>query len=146
MSFVKTVPGMAMAAEVILGLGGGVLGIILASGFESFLFWTTAIISGVFLFTHITNLTQMLEAKFPFLMKLHLIYLCAWSVLLAIDLVICILTFKLILIVVLLLLAAFIVDLFLKYRKWKSAGGSEGPATEPAQPTSPTSLESGGKY
>ena len=33
-------------------------------------FWTTAIISGVFLFTHITNLTQMLEAKFPFLMKL----------------------------------------------------------------------------
>ena len=40
------------------------------SGLESFLFWTTAIISGVFLFTHITNLTQMLEAKFPFLMKL----------------------------------------------------------------------------
>ena len=35
-----------------------------------FLFWTTAIISGVFLLTHITNLTQMLEAKFPFLMKL----------------------------------------------------------------------------
>merc|ERR1719495_2434943 len=106
---------MAMAAEVVIGLVGGVIGIVLASGLESFIFWTTVIISGLFLFTHVTNLTQTLESKFPILIKVHLYYLCIWTALLLLDLVICIIFFKLILILVLALLIAFAVDLFLKY-------------------------------
>jgi len=142
-SFIRTVPGMCMSAQVMLGLVGGVIGIIFASGFESFLFWTTVIVTGVLLFTHVTNLTQMLETKFPILIKAHLAYLLVWSCLLALDMVLCIISFKLIGVVVGLLLCAFVVDLFLKYRKWKSGDGS-GAAAPP--PTSPTTLESGGKY
>jgi len=143
-NFIRTMPGMAMSAEVVLGLVGGVTGIILASGFESFLFWTTVIISGLFLFTHITNLTQMMEARFPILVKLHLIYLCVWAGLLTVDIIVCIVSFKLIGIVVGLLLCAFLVDLVLKYRKWRSGGG--GAENNAAPPTSPATLESGGKY
>jgi len=138
---------MVMASEVVIGLVGGVIGLVLASGFESFLFWTTVIISGLFLFTHVTNLTQSLESKFPILIKVHLYYLCIWTSLLLIDLVICIISFKLILIVVAALLASFAVDLFLKYKKWKSGGGSEAPPSGSGEPpVTPSSLESGGKY
>ena len=38
-------------------------------GLESFVCWLAAIISGFFLLTHVCNLTQSLEAKFPALAK-----------------------------------------------------------------------------
>jgi len=142
-AFLRTVPGMAMSAEVVLGGVGGVIGIILASGFESFIFWTTVIISGIFLFTHVTNLTQTAEAMFPFFAKMHLGYLGIWTGMLLIDFIICILTFKLIGVVVFLLLISFLVDLFMKYRKWKSGTTT---TTDTAAPTSPASVESGGKF
>ena len=40
------------------------------SGFESFLYWSSFFISGTFLFTHITSLTQVLETKVPALAKI----------------------------------------------------------------------------
>ena len=39
-------------------------------GLESFLYWSTFIISGMFLFTHITSLTQVLESKIPPIAKI----------------------------------------------------------------------------
>ncbi|XP_023322253.1 uncharacterized protein LOC111696756 isoform X2 [Eurytemora carolleeae] len=141
LGFIKTMPGIAKASEVVVGVIGGITGIILASGFESFLFWTTVIISGTLLFTHITNLTPMIEAKFPFFMKLHLIYLGLWSALLVLDLILCIIGFKLILVVVIALLLAFLVDLFIMYRKWRSVS-----VAAPPPPGSPAAAETGGKF
>ena len=142
LGFITTMPGIAKTTEVIVGVIGGITGIILASGFESFLFWTTVIISGTLLFTLITNLTPMIEAKFPFFMKLHLLYLAAWSALLVLDLILCIIGFKLILVVVIALLLAFLVDLFIIFRMWRSV--VSGVAAPP--PGSTAAAESGGKF
>ena len=40
------------------------------SGFESFLYWFAFFISGFFLLTHVTNLTQTLESKVPAIAKI----------------------------------------------------------------------------
>jgi len=83
-AFLRTRAGMTMAVESGVGVLGAVISIVLGNGFESFLYWSTFFISGMFLFTHVTSLTQVLEAKIPSIAKIHLGYLAAWSVMLAI--------------------------------------------------------------
>jgi len=83
-TFIRTRAGMTLAVEAVVGLVAGLFGFIFGNGFEGFLFWGAAIISGAFLFTHVTNLTQSLESKFPQIMKVHLAYMAAWVVGLAI--------------------------------------------------------------
>ena len=59
-----------MIIQVGVGAVGGVLSLlplplIGGNGFEEFIFWTSFFVSGFFLLTHITNLTQSLESKIP---------------------------------------------------------------------------------
>ena len=68
-TFIRTRAGMTLAVEALVGLVAGLFGFVFGIGFESFLYWGAAIISGFFLFTHVTNLTQSLESKFPWIMK-----------------------------------------------------------------------------
>merc|ERR1711872_628594 len=77
-TFLRTRAGMTLALESGVGLLGALLGFVFANGFESFLMWGAFFISGFFLFTHVTNLTQSLESRFPFLAKVHLVYMAAW--------------------------------------------------------------------
>ena len=60
---------MSLALESGVGLVGALIGFVFANGFESFLMWGAFFASGFFLFTHVTNLTQSLESRFPFLAK-----------------------------------------------------------------------------
>ena len=102
-AFLRTRAGMTLALESGVGLLGALVGFVLANGFESFLMWGAFFASGFFLFTHVTNLTQSLESRFPYLVKIvslnvtlknhlpitaftpqHLAYMAAWSVGLAI--------------------------------------------------------------
>ena len=68
-TFIRTRAGMTLAVEAVVGLVAGLFGFIFGNGVEGVLFWGAAIISGAFLFTHVTNLTQSLESKFPQIMK-----------------------------------------------------------------------------
>ena len=68
--FVRTKSGMIMITESAVGLLGGVVGFVLANGLESFLYWSSFVISGIFVFTHVTNLTPSLESKLPALAKI----------------------------------------------------------------------------
>ena len=73
---------MSLALESGVGLVGALIGFVFANGFESFLMWGAFFASGFFLFTHVTNLTQSLESRFPFLAKVVRIFLlkCFFSV------------------------------------------------------------------
>merc|ERR1712106_1027663 len=121
-AFLRTRAGMTMAVESGVGVLGAVISIVLGNGFESFLYWSTFFISGMFLFTHVTSLTQVLEAKIPSIAKILLGYLAAWSVMLAIA---CI--------------YRFIFWNFISYRSSPSTTAGPGPAT-------PAAAEAGGKY
>ena len=68
-TFLRTRAGMSLALESGVGLVGALIGFVFANGFESFLMWGAFFASGFFLFTHVTNLTQSLESRFPFLAK-----------------------------------------------------------------------------
>ena len=62
--FIKTSPGMTMTTQCVGGFVGGLFGFVWAYGFESFLLWGAFFGSGLFLFTHVTNMTQALETRF----------------------------------------------------------------------------------
>ena len=107
--FMRSRAGMTMVAQVIVGAAGGVLSLlpiplIGGNSYESFIFWTSFFISGFFLLTHMTNLTQSLESKVPQLRNIvryltkwynsfchwqfqHLLYLAAWSVMIVIAVI-----------------------------------------------------------
>merc|ERR1711915_298055 len=121
------------------GLAGAILAIFLGNGFESFLYWFAFFISGFFLLTHVTNLTQTLESKVPAIAKIHLFYLAAWCVMLALDVIYRFVVWNLISIFSWVLLVAFFLDLFFKYRSSKA--GTAGPP-----PATPATVESGGKF
>jgi hypothetical protein len=165
-----------MSAEAAFGLIGGIVTIFVGNGLESFVCWFAAIISGFFLLTHVCNLTQSLEAKFPALAKVHLGYLVVWTGLCVIDVVvnlvlgyrnirkiifisiwnlknnqlksklvinivsmlINICRFSFVVIFVVIMLLAFVLDGFFKYRNWKSSSAADAVAASPA------SVESGG--
>ena len=74
-TFLRTRAGMSLALESGVGLVGALIGFVFANGFESFLMWGAFFASGFFLFTHVTNLTQSLESRFPFLAKVVRIFL-----------------------------------------------------------------------
>merc|ERR1712004_183265 len=84
--FIKTRAGMTMTAQCAVGFLGGFFALFccVLNGFESFLLWGAFFGSGFFLFTHVANLTQVLEARFPYLVRIHLGYICLWCVLLVI--------------------------------------------------------------
>ena len=67
--FIKTRAGITMTTQCVGGLVGGIFALLLSgtNGFESFLLWGAFFGSGFFLFTHITNMTQALEARFHYL-------------------------------------------------------------------------------
>ena len=65
--FIKTRPGMTMTTQCAFGGVGGLFGFVFATGFESFLLWGAFFGSGFFLFTHVTNMTQALEARFHYI-------------------------------------------------------------------------------
>jgi len=136
-TFVRTVPGMAMAAQALIGVGGGFISIFGGSALASFALWTAAIVSGLFLLTHTCNLTQTIEAAFPYMAKVHLFYLCAWTGFFTLDVLWHTIFFNFSVVFSYAELVAFTVDLVLKYRKWKSA-------TAEANLASPSSVESGG--
>ena len=62
--FIKTRPGITMTSQCVFGFVGGLFGFALGCGFENFLLWGAFFGSGFFLFTHVTNMTQALEARF----------------------------------------------------------------------------------
>merc|ERR1719339_698174 len=130
---------LSLALESGVGLLGALIGFVLANGFESFLMWGAFFASGFFLFTHVTNLTQSLESRFPYLAKIHLAYMAAWCLGLAIMCIYRFIIWSLMAIFDWVLLAAFLVDLFFKYRSWKSADSAPAPATL-------GTAETGGKF
>jgi len=140
--FMRSRAGMTMVAQVIVGAAGGVLSLlpiplIGGNSYESFIFWTSFFISGFFLLTHMTNLTQSLESKVPQLRNIHLLYLAAWSVMIVIAVIYRFVVWNLISICLWAHLIAFLVDLFFKYR------GSPSPPTQQQQQT-PETAEAGG--
>jgi len=140
-TFIKTVPGMAMAVQAVVGAGAGFITIfplIGGSSFQCFSLWIAALVSGLFLLTHTCNLTQTLESAFPYVTKVHLGYLVVWTTLFAIDVLWHTIVFWWTVIFSYVMLAAFLVDLFLKYRMWKAA------TADPNIAASPGSVESGG--
>eukprot|EP00092_Neocalanus_flemingeri_P044099 GFUD01048774.1.p1 GENE.GFUD01048774.1~~GFUD01048774.1.p1 ORF type:complete len:166 (+),score=29.76 GFUD01048774.1:57-500(+) len=138
-TFLKTRAGMTMTVESAVGLLGAVISIVLGNGFESFIYWSTFFISGFFLFTHVTNLTQVLESKVPAIAKIHLGYLAIWTVMLAIACIYRFVAWNFISIFSWVLLFAFLIDLFFKYRSSPSSTAAPGPAT-------PAAAEAGGKF
>ena len=70
--FIKTRAGMTMTAQCAVGFLGGFFALFccVLNGFESFLLWGAFFGSGFFLFTHVANLTQVLEARFPYLVRI----------------------------------------------------------------------------
>lgn len=142
-AFIRTRAGMTLAVEALVGLVAGLFGFVFGIGFESFLYWGAAIISGFFLFTHVTNLTQSLESKFPWIMKVHLAYMAAWVLGLAIMCIYRFVAWSLAALFDWLLLLTFLVDLFFKYRSWKSSP----PAAPAAQETlGAAETGTGGKF
>eukprot|EP00088_Acartia_fossae_P009101 TRINITY_DN14399_c0_g1_i10.p1 TRINITY_DN14399_c0_g1~~TRINITY_DN14399_c0_g1_i10.p1 ORF type:complete len:155 (-),score=1.14 TRINITY_DN14399_c0_g1_i10:413-877(-) len=130
--YIRTWKGMAMLSQVIVGAVGGVISFIAGARFEQFIFWSVLIITGVLLFTQITNLTNIVEAKIPYLGKLRLGYLVVWCGLIGICLVIEFFTFITSLIYILLnfgLLLAMGVDLAITWRSGGAVSGNIGGST-----------------
>merc|ERR1719187_2322974 len=121
-----------MAVQSGVGGLGAIISIVLGNGLEAFLYWSTFFISGLFLFTHITSLTQVLESKIPSIAKIHLGYLAGWSVMLGIACIYRFVFWNLISIFSWVLLVAFLIDLFFKYRSSPSTTAGPGPATPAA--------------
>eukprot|EP00092_Neocalanus_flemingeri_P034090 GFUD01037072.1.p1 GENE.GFUD01037072.1~~GFUD01037072.1.p1 ORF type:complete len:172 (-),score=26.71 GFUD01037072.1:106-561(-) len=138
-TFLKTRAGMTMTVESGVGLLGAVISIVLGNGLESFIYCSTFFISGFFLFTNVTNLTKTLEAKGPSLPKIHLGYLVIWTLMLAIACIYRFFIWNLISIFSWVLLFAFLIDLFFKYRSSPSSSAGLGPAT-------PAAAEAGNSY
>lgn len=69
-SFLRTRAGMTLVGESLVGLVGALFTFIFGNAFEGFLFWGAFFTSGFFLGTHVTNLTQSLESRFPAVTKI----------------------------------------------------------------------------
>merc|ERR1711974_290802 len=92
------------------------------------------------------NLTQSLESRFPLLIKIHLGYIAVWALGLAIICVVRLIPgfWSFFSIFDWVLLLAFLVDLFFKYRSWKSADSAPAPATPGSAETGGVTAPSGG--
>jgi len=142
-TFLHTRAGLTLAGEAVVGLVGALVGFLFANGLESFLCWGAFFISGLFLGTHVTNLTQSLESRIPAMAKIHLTYIAVWSFLLSILCIYRFVAWSLQALFDWVLLLLFLVDLFFKYRSWKSS-------TVPGSPSNPgptpETVETGGKF
>lgn len=121
LDFVKGTHGMAMLAQVVLALVGGIVNIFFGTGFLGFVFWTTLFISGVLLFLHIFNAAQSLENAFPYLTKIELGYALIWGIFTAIASVLAFMSVISLFSALIggVLAVAFFTDAFFKYRNYK---------------------------
>jgi len=141
--FLRTFKGMAMSGQIVISLIGGVLSFITGAGFEKFIYCSVICITGLLLFTHVSNLTNLVEAKIPYLGKLRLFYLLIWIVLTVICLIIDIIAFLTSFLYVFLnigLVIALGIDLAITYRGTSSGGPA---ATLGVGASSTENLESG---
>ena len=68
--FLKTRDGILMSIQTGLGLLGGLVSVGLATYIETFIYWMTFLVSGIFLLSYSSSLIKTLEEKIP---KIHLI-------------------------------------------------------------------------
>jgi len=131
LSYIKTTQGLIQCSQIVLAAIGGIFNLALgASGFWSFVFWSTVIISGLFLALEVFQIMPSLEAKIPILIKVRFGYVFGWTILYVICSIWSFVTFQLSGILVYILLAVFFLDLFFRYRAYK-AGGPDATASNP---------------
>lgn len=131
-NFMRTMPGMVMAGQVVLALIGAIISLITSTALHAFAFWSTLIISGVFLLLHICNLMQTIEAKFPLITRVQLGYVGVWTILYIIVSIVSFFGFAISAILVYAILIVFLIDLFIRYREYRSGSGPNATASNPA--------------
>merc|ERR1711860_393773 len=78
-SYIRTNEGLIELGQIVLSGIGGIFCIALnGSGFWSFVYWSTCIISLLFFAMSIFKMLPALEARFPLLSKVRLGYVCIW--------------------------------------------------------------------
>merc|ERR1719215_10771 len=123
LSHIKTTEGLIETGQIVLSTIGGIFCLALSgSGFWSFVFWSTAIISALFLVMIVLKIMEKLETQLPIISKVRLGYVLGWTGLYLICSIWSFITFNLSGILVYLLLFLFLLDLFFRYRKYKSSG------------------------
>merc|ERR1712018_223428 len=126
-----------MGQIVLSGIGGIFCIASNGSGFWSFVFWSTCLISLLFLALTVFNVMPALEKRFPFTSKVILGYVVGWFGLCVIWSIV---AFNLSGILVYILLFLFGIDLFFRYRAYKS-GGADATASNPT-----ATAASGGEF
>merc|ERR1711981_809951 len=119
-NYIRTTQGMIIVAQIPLAVIGGVLALALSSNaFWSFVYWSHAITASIIVALNVFNIMPALEKKFALMPKVLVVYSLAYTVLYGISAVISF------------LFALCVVDLFFKYRAYKS-GTSDVVASNPA--------------
>ena len=129
----KSTEGLIKASQIVLAFCGCIFALVPGQGhaFWTFVLVTTIIISGILLglevFPTCTYNLNALEAKFPWLIKAQLGYVAIWTILYGICVIISWVSFGLSAIIVYLLLALFLLDLFFRYRAYKASEDESNP-------------------
>jgi len=131
LSQIKSTQGLIYATQIVLAAIGGIFTLVGGgSAFWTFVFWSTVIISGLILGLKIFGILPTLEAKFAWFSKVILVYVGVWTGFYIICAIISFISFSLSGILVYILLAVFVLDLFFRYRAYKK-GGPDVTASNP---------------
>merc|ERR1712062_405857 len=132
LSHIRTNEGLIELGQIVLSGIGGIFCLALnGNGFWSFVYWSTCIISSLFFAMNIFKMLPALEARFPLLSKVRLGYVGIWLILYLICALLSIISFNLSGILVYVLIVLFGLDLFFRYRAYKSGGGADATASNP---------------
>merc|ERR1712141_93043 len=132
LSYIRTNHGLIQASQVVIASIGGIFNLALGGtwGFWSFVFWSTAIFSAIILGLNVFKILPALEKSTPIISKVILGYSVVYGGLYLILSIWSFITFQLSAILIYILLILFGIDLFFKYREYKS--GTDVTASNPA--------------
>lgn len=126
--YIRSNRGMLVTAEAVLGGIGGIISLVTFSGFMSFCFWSTFMISGALVLLNVLNVYQALHAKFSFLTKVEFGYVAIWALFYIIATIWSFISWGISSIIGYVELALFLLDGFLHFRVYRSGGSNPAPA------------------